>query len=633
LAETLAAMEGEALVRPPRLGLDLLGWLLACVPALLAVRRGALRPGADLAAVAGCALALLLLDGTARAALWQQSRMLAPLLALLLFGALSLLQWRRSMLAEQLRLERERAAADAASRVKSEFLAHMSHEIRTPMNALLGSAELLAQTALDERQSRHVSLFQSAGASLLEILNDLLDLSKIEAGLLRLQPQAFSLVDLVASQTVLFEARASQKGLRLLTEFDPDLPPVVMGDGPRLAQVLRNLLGNAVKFTQRGSVTLAVRCVPGAPGRLRFEVHDTGIGIAPQKQQEIFHPFTQADSGVERAYGGTGLGLTISHRLVALMGGELGVDSREGVGSVFHLEIDLPASQLAPVALWAPSSPEPTGDLRPGLRLLLADDNPQNVQLVQAYLEGDGHHIDVVHDGAAAIERFRAQPYDVVLMDVQMPGMDGYRATAALRAIERGRASTPVPVIALTANAMPDDERRSLQAGCTSHLSKPFSRAQLRRALARSAASSEAALRPEADAHAQADAFAGAPWPLPQLAALEGFDLATALARMDGNTELYLRVLHAATPMLRGWSERFAQALGDDPAAALRLAHDLKSTAATVGAVALAAAAQRLEQVLQGAALPPGDGAELGPVQAPLAALLATLQPAPRETT
>ena len=620
MAETLAALEGGELITPPRAGLDALWLLLACAPALLAWRRGALRPGADLAWVSGSLLALVALDSVLYATAGQQSRVLWPAGALAAFALLSLLQWRRATVAAQQRLERERAAADAASRVKSEFLAHMSHEIRTPMNALLGSAELLAQTALDDRQSRHVALFQSAGASLVEILNDLLDLSKIEAGLLELHRQPFSLVDLAAKQTVLFEARASQKGLRLRTEFDADLPPVVVGDGPRLVQVLRNLLGNAIKFTHQGSVTLAVRRVPGAPDRLRFEVRDTGIGIAAAKQQEIFQAFTQADSGVERAYGGTGLGLTISLRLVALMGGTIGVDSREGEGSVFYLEVELPASQQMPVALWAPSSPEASSDLMPGLRLLLADDNPQNVQLVQAYLEGDGHHIDVVHDGAAAVQRFRDHRYDVVLMDVQMPGMDGYRATAALRAIERERGDVPVPVIALTANAMPDDERRSLQAGCTAHLSKPFSRAQLRRALARQQPGDVAA-RPEISA------FALAPWPLPGLAALEGFDLATALARMEGDIGLYLRVVQAATPALSSWNERFAQArAAADKALALRLAHDLKSTSATLGAVALAVVAQRLELALRADQPQPDEvAAAHAMLQAPLSAVLARL--------
>ncbi len=626
VAETLAALESGALITPPRQSVDALWLLIACLPALVAWRRGVFRPGADAAWVAGTLCLLLAVEGTLYALSGRQSRVLWPGLALLVFALLSLLQWRRAMLASQSRLERERAAADAASRVKSEFLAHMSHEIRTPMNALLGSAELLAQTRLDERQSRHVALFQSAGASLMNILNDLLDLSKIEAGLLELHPQPFSLVDLVASQTVLFEARAAQKGLRLLTEFDPELPPVVLGDGPRLAQVLRNLLGNAVKFTHQGSVTLAVRRVVGAPHRLRFEVRDSGIGIAQPKQQEIFQAFTQADSGVARAYGGTGLGLTISHRLVSLMGGVLGVDSREGEGAVFHLEIDLPATPKAPVTLWAPSSPEPTTDLQPGLRLLLADDNPQNVQLVQAYLDGDGHQIDVVHDGAAAVERFRTQRYDVVLMDVQMPGMDGYRATAALRAIERERGDAPVPVVALTANAMPDDERRSLQAGCTAHLSKPFSRSQLRRLLAREQPGDGPVVRPEIAA------FANAPPPLPGLAALAGFDLATALARMDGDMGLYLRVLQASTALLRGWDERFTEALGvTDTPGALRLAHDLKSTAATIGAQQLAQTAQGLEALLRQSdvsvdALQRAREA----VQPPLSALLAELgRPAP----
>src|SRR6185295_5474079 len=233
-------------------------WLLALLPAAAALWRGRLQAGPDLAWSAATLLALLLLDAAAALAAGQLSQVLPALAVPPGFAALSHWQGRRQQRDTQRRLESERAAAEAASRVKSEFLAHMSHEIRTPMNALLGSAELLAQTELDDRQGRHVALFQSAGASLMEILNDLLDLSKIEAGLLQMHVQPFSLVELVASQTVLFEARASQKGLRLLTQFDPELPAVVNGDAPRLAQVLRNLLGNAVKFTHRGNVTLAV---------------------------------------------------------------------------------------------------------------------------------------------------------------------------------------------------------------------------------------------------------------------------------------------------------------------------------------------------------------------------------------
>ena len=622
LAQMHSALATGALFAPPRLALDALWWLLALLPAGIALRRGTLRSHADLAWCVATVLALVLLD--AAGVLWraQLSNVLQVLVLPVCLAALSHGHGRRVQRAERLQLERERAGAEAASRMKSEFLAHMSHEIRTPMNALLGSAELLAQTKLDERQGRHVALFQSAGASLMEILNDLLDLSKIEAGLLELHRQPFSLVELVASQTVLFEARASQKGLRLLTQFDPDLPAVVDGDAPRLAQVLRNLLGNAVKFTHRGSVTLAVHRVADAPGVLRFEVRDSGIGIPADRQRTIFEAFTQADSGVARAYGGTGLGLTISSRLVALMGGRIGVESREGEGSCFHVELTLPASTDPPVAVWAPSTPEPDGAMQTSLRILLADDNPQNVLLVQAYLEGEGHRLDVVHDGAAAVERFASRPYDLVLMDVQMPGMDGYQATAALRALERRRGSAPVPVVALTANALPDDERRSLQAGCQAHLTKPFSRAQLRRVIARLTGADEQA---GAGERPEIAAFADAPPPLPALAALPGFDLATALARMEGQVSLYLRVLHAARDAIGAWSGRFAaaQAAGD-AAQALRLAHDLKSTGATLGATGLATAAERLEAALRRGAA--ADASMLADIEAQLQPLQSVLR-------
>ena len=603
LAGTTVALERGALFQAPTLLRNGLGWLVACLPALIAWRRGKVRPSVDLRWVAAALLLLFSLDAAAVSSALLRTDIAAPAITLMLFGLGSMWNSRRAMLAENDRLEEERRAALAASRMKSEFLAHMSHEIRTPMNALLGAAELLARTPLDPRQRRHVSLFRSAGASLMDILDDLLDLSKIEAGLMELDPRPFSLVELVAGQVHLFEARAEQKGLRLRTELEPSLPPVVRGDPKRLAQVLRNLLGNAVKFTREGGVTLAVRHAgEAATSRLRFEVRDSGIGISPERQEQIFLPFEQADSGIARAYGGTGLGLSISRRLVALMGGAIGVQSRAQDGATFWFEIDLPPTREPALAHWANSQ----GGMPPGpaapLRILLADDNPANVFLVQSFLEDDGHRIDVVDDGQAAVDRFLAHDYDLVLMDVQMPGLDGYAATRRLRAIERERDRAPVPVIALTANAGGDEGARSAEAGCSAHLAKPFSRSQLRRAVALQA--NEAP--PAAPAPlAPIDSGAALPAPLSALTTDAGWDVARALSHMDGSTELYLRVLAAAGPELSEWPGRFAQALAlPERGTALRMAHDLKSIAQTLGAQDLAGHAQRIETSLGRAAEP-----------------------------
>ena len=598
LAATTVALESGALFRPPTLLRNGVGWLVACLPAVIAWRRGKVRPSIDLRWVAASLLLLVSLDAAAVSSALLRSDIAAPAIALLLFGLGSMWNSRRAMLAENDRLEEERHAALAASRMKSEFLAHMSHEIRTPMNALLGAAELLAQTPLDERQRRHVTLFRSAGASLMEILDDLLDLSKIEAGLMQLDPRPFSLDELMAGQIHLFEARAEQKGLRLRTELEPTLPPVVHGDPKRLAQVLRNLLGNAVKFTREGGVTLAVRHAAEGATRLRFEVRDSGIGISPQRQEQIFLPFEQADSGIARVYGGTGLGLAISRRLVALMGGTIGVHSRAQEGATFWFEIDLPPSREPAQVGWASSQSRPPPGPAAPLRILLADDNPANVFLVQSFLEDDGHRIDVVGDGQAAVDRYLDHDYDLVLMDVQMPGMDGYAATRRLRAIERERGRSRVPVIALTANAAGDEGARSAEAGCTAYIAKPFSRSALRRAVAVHMAKPAP---PSATAHGTAVL----PPPLPALATDAGWDVADGLAHMDGSTELYLRVLGVAEPTLREWPARFAQALGEaERGNALRMAHDLKSIAQTLGASALAGHAQGIETSLRDAAEP-----------------------------
>ncbi|QQS55568.1 MAG: response regulator [Candidatus Competibacteraceae bacterium] len=524
-------------------------------------------------------------------------------------------------------LKNAKEAADTANRAKSEFLANMSHEIRTPLNAIIGMADLLAETKLSKEQRNYVEVFKNAGENLIILIEDILDLSKIEADKLMLNHESFDLEALLNKQIDLLALRAQQKGLELILYLGPDVPVTVEGDAHRLQQVLTNLAGNAIKFTERGQVVIAIDTDPDRPasGYLRFAVTDTGIGIPFDKQQQIFKAFTQADGAITRKYGGTGLGLTISRRLVELMGGQLALESQPDHGSTFHFTIRLgltppPTDALArptypaidgwqmlvvddvelnrrivaePLALagarveqadsagvalavlqgqrnrgqpcqllaldsrisgprgldgldfvlnnlakeaayrslpvillssgeprcreladasdgrivcmtkplkrrelWvavdyllayirgerradplsrAPPSQHPH-DLskQDGLSILMAEDSRENTMLIRAYLKQTPHRLEVTENGALALDLFKRNTYDLVFMDVQMPVMDGYTATRLIREWEREQQRSPVPIVALTANALKEDEQRSLDAGCTAHLTKPI---------------------------------------------------------------------------------------------------------------------------------------------------------------
>jgi len=369
----------------------------------------------------------------------------------------------------------ERGVADAANRAKSELLAHVSHEIRTPLTALLGVAELLQRTPLNAEQQRYVEVFHRSGLTLFELINDLLDLAKAEAGQLALQAQPFSLPALLAEVQALMADRAAAKGLALDWHAGADLPDRVLGDRRRLAQVLTNLVGNAVKFTAEGRVSVEVRSESAG---LRFSVGDTGVGIAEAELQRIFEPFVQAGGGDARAPGGTGLGLSIAGNLVERMGGRITVDSVPGRGSTFSFCIPLP--QVAePAAAPQASSPASPSTTSAPMRVLLTEDNDVNALLITAMLDGAGVEIDRVEDGEAAIECWRRRRHDLVLMDIQMPGMDGHAATREIRRIEAAEGWPATPVYALTAYAYADDAQRSVEAGCTGHLTKPVSRETL----------------------------------------------------------------------------------------------------------------------------------------------------------
>jgi PAS domain S-box-containing protein len=381
-------------------------------------------------------------------------------------------------------LQQAKAAAESASRTKSDFLASMSHEIRTPMNAIMGIADLLAKTALSPEQDKYVQIFRRAGDNLLNLINDILDLSKVEASQLELERTGFSLNDHLEKVTEMVVARAEEKGLAMVCEIAPDVANDLIGDPTRLRQVLLNLLGNAIKFTESGEVTLRVASDANAsvPTALRFTVSDTGIGIPGEKLARVFERFTQADSSTTRRFGGSGLGLTISKRLVELMGGRIWVESEVGKGSVFAFAVpfEIAATVNRPTA--APVGVGPEAPL-PALRILLAEDSPDNCIITVAYLEDTPYQVDIAGTGAIACEMFRAGHYDLVLMDRQMPVMDGLTATRTIRAWEQENDRPPTPIIALTASALKGDREKCLAAGCTAFLTKPIKQEVLLQAI------------------------------------------------------------------------------------------------------------------------------------------------------
>jgi PAS domain S-box-containing protein len=386
---------------------------------------------------------------------------------------------RYRQLSEELRAARD--AALEASRAKSEFLANMSHEIRTPMNGIIGMQALALAASDGEDRTGYLEAAQNSAYSLLAILNDILDVSKIEAGRLDIHRAPFSLRGAVNEVLQLVRHRAKEKGLELITGVSDETPDALVGDALRIRQILTNLVGNAVKFTDRGRVEVRVDSRPASADQLLldFAVIDTGIGIRPEDRDVIFEAFRQADSSTTRQYGGTGLGLTISARLVAIMGGTIAVDSKFGEGSEFRFTIPC---RLAPQELVAtPARPlaSPPGAQPKRLRILLAEDNTVNQRLAKRLLEKRGHEVSVAGDGRQAFEAaMTAPPFDLILMDVQMPVMDGLQATRAIRQIENPQLRS-VPIVAMTAFAMKTDRERCLAAGMNGHLAKPIDPAEL----------------------------------------------------------------------------------------------------------------------------------------------------------
>ncbi|MBI1947039.1 MAG: response regulator [Deltaproteobacteria bacterium] len=483
-----------------------------------------------------------------------------------------------------------KVAAERAVRGKDELLAKVSHELRTPMNGILNMVQLVGDGPLTGAQSEYLETARGCADDMLVLVNDLLDLSKLDAGRMALSPTHFSFAHALEHALKELVLRAAAKGLELRVAVFPDVPDRLFGDGRRLQQVLANLIGNAIKFTERGSidVTIGRTATPAQPSevRLRVSVADTGPGIEPHAREHIFDAFAQADGSITRRYGGTGLGLTISAELVELMGGKLRVESTVGVGSTFTFDVSMTQSPVDASAVGAvsmgvatasPHADEPPPAPRRRLAVLVAEDNPVNQRVVRVLLERAGHEVVVVGDGVGALQALSRRAFDVVLLDVQMPRMDG---TEVARRVRAGAAPgmENVPLVAMTAQAVAGDRERCLGAGMDDYLSKPLDRDRLLEVIARLSAQRGATEAP------------------PSLdSAIDDADL---VRRLGDDPAVLGVVLSSYRSSSQTLFAAIGRAVEQQAAAALeREAHSLKGALLTLGATDAARAAAELEQL------------------------------------
>ena len=489
-------------------------------------------------------------------------------------------------------IERARRAAEEASEAKSSFLANISHEIRTPLNAIIGLTRLVLAMELTERQQDYLNDVLTASNALLGLIEDLLDFSKIEAGKLEMEEIPFRLDELFDNTATMMRARLGPKALDLKYHIDDKVPVNLIGDPLRLGQVLINLIANAIKFTSKGEVVTSVTLTASDDGRvgLRFEVKDTGIGISPEIRARLFRPFTQADASTTRKFGGTGLGLAISQRLVEMMGGTIGVFSNPGQGSRFWFtaEFDLSDAPL-PVRNKRAEVPE-------GLHVLVVDDNEINRHIAAEMLAAEGVRVDLADSGATAVSMVRATEYDAVFMDLQMPEMDGYEATAHIRAEEK---FADLPIIAMTAHAMTSERDKCLASGMNDHIAKPIDPDLLAAVLAQWGV-------PKGNGQAMGgQASAPEPEQTSTLAntaseGVAGIDMKSALEMLSGNEKLLHRLLGDFHAKYMDYADRIADHLSAgefEPAE--RLAHSIKGVGGNIRAQRVYEAARELDDVLR----------------------------------
>lgn len=485
-------------------------------------------------------------------------------------------------------LQKTKRAAEAASRAKSEFLANMSHEIRTPMNAILGMIDLCLMGELGEEQREYLTTAKESSNHLLSIINDILDLSKIESGKIQLEPVDFDLHTVIDSTRRIFADQAKAKGIELEVRISELAPRALLGDSVRLRQVLVNLVGNALKFTDSGNITLAVEPDGSDPRLLRFSVKDTGRGIAPDYLETVFESFNQAGPHTARRFGGTGLGLTISKRLIEAMGGKISVTSTVGQGSEFFFAVGFAPSKLlaqegAAGEDQSQAPPKASHKAKRSLKVLVAEDNPVNATVASKFLERLGHRAKVAGDGEKALAMLSAEPFDMVLMDVEMPLMNGYEATRRIRIGLAGQAAQGLPVIAMTAHALSEARDQARASGMTDYITKPVEFARLSEIIERHAPSGGAPAGP-----AENSGSGGG----------EALDREGALARLGGDTRLWEELCGLFLESLEEHLSAIDQCLADEDWERLaREAHSLVGSGQAIGAQALAAAAQALEKL------------------------------------